>query len=161
MEYDFGAGPRFPRVSRAAVLFGQDAPLDPGPGDQLTINSTIRYQPTGAFQTQLDYNKQRLFRDDTHLLAFDENIFSWRSTYQFSRNTFARIRLDYATLESRFRPQFVLGWTPNPGTALYVGYNDDLNYRGYNPFTHVYEPGLHGNGRSFYIKASYLFKRSF
>jgi hypothetical protein len=161
MEYDFGAGPRFPRVSRAALLLGQDAPLDPGPGDQLTINSTIRYQPTSAFQTQLDYNKIRLVRHDTHLLAFDDNIFSSRSTYQFTRNTFARLRLDYSTLTTRLRPQFVLGWAPNPGTALYVGFNDDLNYNGYNPYTGRYEPGFHGNGRSFYIKASYLFKRSF
>jgi hypothetical protein len=77
------------------------------------------------------------------------------------RNTFARLRLDYSTLNARMRPQFVLGWTPNPGTAFYVGYNDDLNFRGYNPFTRVYEPGLHGNGRTFFIKLSYLFKRSF
>ena len=161
MEYDFGAGPHFPRVSRAALLLGQNAPLDPGPGDQLTIQTTVRYQPTSAFQTQLNYTKQRLVRDDTHLVAFDENIFSSRSTYQFTRNTFARLRLDYSMLNARMRPQFVIGWTPNPGTAFYAGYNDDLNFRGYNPFTRVYEPGLHGNGRTFFIKLSYLFKRSF
>ena len=50
MEYDFGAGPDFPRVSRAALTFGQNAPYDPGPGDQLMIESTIRYQPTSAFR---------------------------------------------------------------------------------------------------------------
>ena len=60
MEYDFGAGPDFPRVSRAAQLLGQNAPYDPGPGDQLMIESTIRYQPTSAFRTQLNYNKIRL-----------------------------------------------------------------------------------------------------
>ena len=161
MEYDFGAGPRFARVSRAALELGQDAPLDPGPGDQLTLDSVIRYQPTSAFQTQLNYHRIHLRRDDTHLLAFDDSIFSSRSTYQFTRNTFARLRLDYSTLASRFRPQFVLGWTPNPGTALYVGYNDDINYNGFNPYTGRFEPGNHGNGRSFFIKASYLFKRSF
>jgi hypothetical protein len=42
-----------------------------------------------------------------------------------------------------------------------VGYNDDLNYNGYNPYTRRLEPGISGNGRSFFIKASYLFKRSF
>jgi hypothetical protein len=54
-----------------------------------------------------------------------------------------------------------LGWTPNPGTALYVGYNDDFSYNGFNPYTRLPEPGLHGNGRSFFIKASYLFRKSF
>jgi hypothetical protein len=161
MEYDFGYGADFPRVSRAAVNLGQSAKLDPGPGNQLMIESTIRYQPTTAFQTQLNYNKRRLVRHDTGLLAFDDNIFSSRSTYQFSRNTFARLRVDYSTLSHRLRPQFVLGWTPSPGTAIYAGYNDDINYNGYNRFTGRYEPGFQGNGRSFFIKMSYLFKRSF
>lgn len=161
MEYDFGAGPKFQRVSAAALAFGQSAPQDPGAGNQLTIESTIRYQPTSAFRTQLNYTKRRMVRSDTGLVAFDENIFSSRSTYQFTRDIFARLRLDYATINSRFRPQFVLGWTPNPGTALYIGYNDDVNYNGYNPYTGRFEPGLSGNGRSFFIKASYLFRRSF
>lgn len=161
MEYDFGAGPDFPRVSRAAVLFGQDAPQDPGPGDQLTLESTIRYQPTTAFQTQLNYTKRRNVRHDTGLVAFDDNLFSSRSTYQFTRDIFTRLRLDYSTLNKRIRPQLIVGWTPSPGTALYVGYNDDINYNGFNPFTRVREPGFRGNGRTFFIKASYLFRKSF
>lgn len=161
LDYDLGAGPNFPRVSPAALLLGQDAPFDPGAGNQLTVESNIRYQPTTAFQTQLNYTKRRLVRNDTGLVAFDDNLFSSRSIYQFTRNTFARLRLDYSTLNSRVRPQFVLGWTPNPGTAVYLGYNDDINYNGYNPFTGLREPGFRGNGRTFFIKASYLFRKSF
>lgn len=174
MEYDFGAGPDYPRVSRAYLDYQEQCAadpvacpnipepgLDPGPGDQLTLESTIRYQPTTAFQTQLNYTKRRMVRHDTGLVAFDDNLFSSRSTYQFTRDIFARLRLDYSTLNQRIRPQFVVGWTPSPGTALYVGYNDDINYNGYNPYTRVYEPGFRGNGRTFFIKASYLFKKSF
>ena len=160
MEYDGGNGPDYPRVSRAARLDPNNG-FDPGPGNQLFIDSSFRYQPTTAFQTQLNYNKRRLVRHDTGLVAFDDNIFSSRSTYQFSRNTFARLRLDYSTLNKYLRPQFVLGWTPNPGTAVYVGYNDDVRYNGYNPFTGRFEPGFQGNGRNFFIKASYLFRKSF
>jgi hypothetical protein len=172
MEYDFGAGPRFRRASQAFKEYEErcaadpttcgDVPgLDPGPGNQLTIESTIRYQPTTAFQTQLNYNKRRLVRHDTGRLAFDDNLFSSRSLYQFTRNTFARLRLDYSTLNNRLRPQFVLGWTPNPGTVLYVGYNGNLNYNGFNPYTGRFERGLHGNESTFFIKASYLFRKSF
>jgi hypothetical protein len=160
MEFDLGNGPDFPRVSRAALL-DPDGGFDPGPGDQLFIDSSFRYQPTTSFQTQLNYNKRRLHRHDTGLLAYDDNIFSSRSTYQFSRNTFARLRLDYSTLSKHLRPQLVVGWTPNPGTALYIGYNDDVSYNGYNPFSGQFEPGFQGNGRNFFIKASYLFRRSF
>jgi hypothetical protein len=160
MDYDLGNGPDFPRASRAALL-SPDNGLDPGPGNQLFIDSSLRYQPTTAFQTELNYNKRRLVRHDTGLVAFDDSIFSSRSTYQFSRNTFARLRLDYSTLSKYFRPQLVVGWTPNPGTALYLGYNDDVSYNGYNPFTGRFEPGFQGNGRTFFIKASYLFRKSF
>lgn len=160
MDYDLGNGPDFPRASRAARL-DPDNGFDPGPGDQLSIESGVRYQPTTEFQTQLNYDKRRLVRHDTGLVAFDDNIFSSRSTYQFSRNTFARLRVDYSTLSKHIRPQLVAGWTPNPGTALYVGYNDDVSYNGYNPFTKRFEPGLQGNGRTFFIKAAYLFRKSF
>jgi hypothetical protein len=161
LDFDLGAGPNFPRVSPAALQFGQNAPFDPGAGNQLGIDSSFRYQPTSSFQTQLNYQKRRLVRDDTRLIAFDDNIFSSRSTYQFSRNTFARLRIDYSTLSTRLRPQFIVGWTPNPGTALYAGYNDDYSRNGYNPFTGAFEPGFRGNGRTFFIKASYLFRKSF
>lgn len=161
LDFDTGNGRAFPRVSPAALLLGQNAPFDPGAGNQLTIQSGFRYQPTTAFQTQLNYTKRRLVRNDTGLVAFDDNLFSSRSIYQFNRDIFARLRIDYSTLSRRIRPQFVLGWTPSPGTAIYAGYNDDINYRGFNPYTGTLESGFRGNGRTFFIKASYLFKKSF
>ncbi|MDQ3179823.1 MAG: hypothetical protein M3Q33_04810, partial [Acidobacteriota bacterium] len=160
LDYDLGAGPNFPRVS-AAALANPNNGFDPGPGNQLYIESSIRYQPTSELQVQLNYNKLRLVRDDTGRTAFDDNIFSLRSTYQFTRNTFARLRVDYSTVSTRVRPQFVVGWTPSPGTALYAGYNDDFNRNGFNPFTGDLEPGFRSNGRTFFIKASYLFRKSF
>jgi hypothetical protein len=161
MDYDLGGGPDFPRASLAAVRFGQNAPFDPGPGHQLYMESSVRYQPTTALNVQLNLNKIKLRRNDTGLVAFDDNIISSRTTYQFSRFTFIRARLDYSTLSKHFRPQIVGGWTPSPGTAIYAGYSDDLNHNSYNPYTGVYEPGFQGNGRTFFIKASYLFKKSF
>ena len=161
LDLDLGNGPKFPRVSPVALQLGQDAPYDPGPGDLLYVESSVRYQPTTAWQMQLNYNRRRLTRDDNARVAFDENIYSLRSTYQFNRDIFARVRLDYSSVSSRVRPQIVLGWTPSPGTALYAGYNDDFNYNGLNPYTRLREPGLQSNGRSFFIKASYLFRKSF
>jgi hypothetical protein len=158
-DYDFGAGPKFPRVSPAA-LTNQRAPFDPGPGDLLEINASLVYQPTNALRTSLDYTKNRLVRRDTDRLAFDDNIYSLRATYQFTRFTFARARIDYTTLSSRARGQFLLGWAPNPGTSFYVGYNDDLNRNSYNPFTSQLEPGFQRNSRTFFIKMSYLFRRN-
>ena len=171
LDYDFGAGQKFPRVSAPYLAWKQScltnpncgpAPaLDPGAGDVLYIESSVRYQPTAAWQVQVNYTRSRLTRNDTERVAFDDNVFSLRSTYQFTRSVFARMRLDYSNISTRVRPQFIFGWTPSPGTAFYAGYNDDLNYNGFNPYTRAYEPGFSGNGRSFFIKASYLFRKSF
>jgi hypothetical protein len=156
-DFDFGGGPKFPRVSPAALL-NPNNPLDPGAGQLLDIVGSVYYQPTTALRFTLDYTKNRLRRDDTGLVAFDDNIYSWRGTYNFTRFIGARARIDYSTLDARARAQFLFAWTPNPGTALYVGYNDDVNRNGFNPINGQFEPGLQRNGRTFFIKLSYLFR---
>jgi cellulose/xylan binding protein with CBM9 domain/uncharacterized protein DUF5916 len=177
LDFDFGAGPKYPRVSppalaaqaaRDAGKCGADpqpaicrSPQDPGPGDFWHFDAGLTYQPTSAINARLSYTKERLTRYDTGLVAFDENIVSLRTTYQFTRFLFARGRLDFDSLGSNYRGQFLLGWTPNPGTAFYTGYNDDLNRNGFSPFTGQLEPGFRRNGRTFFIKMSYLFRRSF
>ncbi|HWP45073.1 MAG TPA: DUF5916 domain-containing protein [Blastocatellia bacterium] len=158
-DFDFGGGPRFPRVSPAALL-DPGAALDPGPGDQLFGTLTFTYRPTTALQTTFDYTKSRLVRNDTKRVAFDSNIYTLRTTYQFTRFTFVRARLDYDSMASNVRGQFLLGWTPNPGTSFYAGYNDDLNYNGFSPFTGLREPGFRRNNRTFFIKMSYLIRRN-
>ncbi len=159
-DFDFGAGERYPRVSPAA-LADPDAPLDPGPGRSFSIDSGVSFQPKNELSLSLDYTKSRLRRNDTGRLAFDENIFSFHSTYQFTRFVFLRARADYDTLASNVRGQVLFGYTPNPGTAFYVGYNDDISRNGFNPFTGQLEPGFRRNGRTFFIKASYLIRKSF
>ena len=159
-DLDFGAGRRFPRVSPGALL-APNAPLDPGPGALLEFRGSYAYQPTNELRTTLDYTKQRLRRYDTDRVAFDVNLISWRTTYQFTRFLFARARIDYESLPRRARGQFLLGYTPSPGTALYVGYNDDANYSGFNRVNGLFDPGFRRNERTFFIKMSYLFRKSF
>jgi len=176
-DFDFGALPKFPRASpsalaaagaRAAGLCGGsnqppvcNAPQDPGPGDFWHIDGGVTYQPLPALSASLSFTRERLVRYDSRRVAFDENIVSLRTTYQFTRFLFARGRIDFDSLASNWKGQFLLGWTPNPGTAFYVGYNDDLNRNGFNRFSGLLEPGFRRNGRTFFIKMSYLFRRSF
>lgn len=179
MDFDFGAGPKFPRQSPSAISArearaqglcnagaGEEPPavcaglLDPGAGNFLYTNGNVTYKATDDLNMSLSFNKNRLVREDNGRVAFDSNIFSLRSTYQFTRFTFARARIDYNSLNANMRGQFLLGWTPNPGTALYVGYNDDLNRNFFNPYSGDLEPGFRRNSRTFFIKMSYLFRRS-
>jgi hypothetical protein len=181
MDFDFGAGPRFPRVSPSAIAAQRatDAGLctqnndedvlppvclgvqDPGPGHSLSTNGNVTYKATNDLNFVLSFSKYRLTRDDTRGLAFDSKIVSLKTTYQFTRFAFARARIDYDSITSNYRGQFLFGWTPNPGTAFYAGYNDDMNRNFYNPFSGQLEPGFRRNGRTFFIKASYLIRRSF
>ena len=166
-DYDFGAGPRYPRVSPAALKFGQGVALDPGPGTDLNLWGGFTYKPLNPLTISLDYTKDKLTRHDTGLVAYNTNIFTWKTTYQFTRFTFVRVRWDYDTLSSRAAGQFLFGWNPNPGTAFYAGYNDSLRYNGFNPYTPdptgapLLEPGFHRDSRTFFIRASYLFRKTF
>lgn len=168
-DYDFGGGPKYPRVSPAAIAFGPFAPLDPGAGNALDIDTGLTYKPINPLNMTLGYTKARLVRADNGRVAFDDNIFVLRSTYQFTRFIFARARVDYDSLAANVSGQVLLGWTPSPGTAFYVGYNDNFNYNGFNtlnPETFIFnqrffEPGLARNQREFFIKMSYLFRKSF
>jgi hypothetical protein len=189
IDYDFGAGPRFPRSSpsfRSYLAspeynfyidqlyayqadpdnveypnFPNPPQQDPGAGWQFDAELGGEYKPIDPLRISLNYTKSRLKRNDNDELAFDANIFSLRSTYQFSRFTFVRARLDYDSLRRNYGGQLLVGWNPNPGTAFYVGFNDAGNYNGFNPYTAQHEPGLNRNGRTFFIRASYLFRKSF
>ncbi|HMJ08992.1 MAG TPA: DUF5916 domain-containing protein [Pyrinomonadaceae bacterium] len=188
-DYDFGGGSRYPRASPAfqAYLsspeyaqyisqlylyqadpttvpypdFPSPPALDPGRGWQFDLNAGAEYKPIDPLRLSIDYTKSSLKRNDTGDFAFDTNIFTLRSTYQFTRFTFVRARWDYDTLQANASGQFLFGWNPNPGTAFYVGYNDNFNYKGFSPFTGQPESGFERNSRTFFIRASYLFRKSF
>lgn len=179
-DFDFGAGRRFPRRSPSYLAFSDlvqqcgitvptppfcttlsEPGLDPGKGWQFDFQAGVTYNPTDPLRISVDYTKSQLTRDDNKQVAFDTNIVTLRTTYQFSRFTYVRARWDYDSLRSNATGQLLFGWNPNPGTAFYAGYNDNFNYNGFNPFTGQYEPRLARNNRTFFIRASYLFRKSF
>lgn len=184
-DFDFGGGSRYPRASPAfqnylnspeylryiqllssnpnneEIVFPNPPGLDPGKGWQFDAQIGGEYKPINPLRVALEYTKSRLKRSDNNLVAYDANIVTLRSTYQFSRFTFLRTRLDYDSLSSNVSGQILAGYNPNPGTAFYVGYNDNFNYNGFSPFTGQLEPRFERNSRTFFIRASYLFRKSF
>ncbi|MBX3288689.1 MAG: carbohydrate binding family 9 domain-containing protein [Acidobacteria bacterium] len=135
--------------------------IDPGPGKQFSANAEIEWKPINAWRASASYNKSRLVRNDNRIRSFDSDILSLRSTYSFSRFVFVRTRLDYDSMRDNFAGQALFGWTPSPGTAFYAGYNDNFNYNGRNPFSGDPETGFARNSRTFFIRVSYLFRKSF
>ena len=51
-----------------------------------------------------------------------------------------------------------LSATECPGTALYAGYNDVATIDGFDPRTGVAVPGFRRNGRTVFVKLSYLLR---
>jgi hypothetical protein len=159
IDFDFGNGNKYPRVSPAALLGSSQ--YDPGKGKQIEFNQGFSFNPVDSFRSEISYNRQRLTRNDNGRVAFDSQLFGIKTTYQFSRFVFVRARIDYNSIAATVNGQYLFGYTPNPGTAFYVGYNDSLNYNGYNPFTGQYESGINRSSRTFFIRASYLIRKSF
>ncbi|PYS59364.1 MAG: hypothetical protein DMF76_16680 [Acidobacteria bacterium] len=62
-----------------------NAPRDPGPGSLFSMNTNIDYQPLKPLNFNLDFTKQRLRRNDTGLMAFDENITTFFQRLSASR----------------------------------------------------------------------------
>ncbi len=169
-DLDFGASEKYPRVSPAYLQYLidrktdptlEEPPYDPGKGFVMRYEFSADLQPTDPWNVTFSYKHRKLTRNDTDLVAYDSNIYTIRSVYQFTRFTFARIRWDYETVYNTINGQVLFGWSPNPGTAFYVGYNDNLVYQGYNPYTGYFDGGLRRDGRSFFVRASYLFRKSF
>jgi hypothetical protein len=138
-----------------------NSPQNPGTGKQFDIGGNFEYKPTDPFRVLLNFRKSRLTRNDSNRRVFDANIFTLRSTYFFSRFTFFRLRTDYNTLLETLNGQLLFGWSPNPGTAFYVGYDDSFRHYGdSNPFLGSQGSGFRRGSRTFFIRMSYLFRKS-
>lgn len=142
--------------------FGKPAGLqNPGPGRSFQGGVFVELKPIDPFRVSVNYQKARLVRNDNRARTFDSDILSFRSTYQFTRFLFTRLRLDYNSLARNYAGQLLFGYAPSPGKAFYAGYEDNLNRDALNPFTGQFEPGFQRNGRKFFVRASYLFRKSF
>ena len=115
-------------------------------------------------------------------LVYESQVFRTKINYQFTRAISARVILEYdSTLvnpaeTSLLRTKEVgtealFTWLPHPGTAIYVGYNNDLQNLDRslcnrlpggacdpNNTVAPRAPQLLNDGRQIFVKASYLFR---
>jgi len=114
-------------------------------------------------------------------LVYESQTFRTKINYQFTRSLSARAIIEYdSTLANpaetsllrtkQVGTQVLLTWLPHPGTAIYLGYNDDLqnldrvlcartSTGACNPnATPPRAPQYLNDGRQIFVKASYLFR---
>jgi hypothetical protein len=104
--------------------FGIAQDGDPGPGRTLDVSLQVDWRPTDALRLTADLSRSTLTREDTRLLAYDQRLATARVTYQLTRALFARLRGSYDSLAGTSLGEALFAWTPSPGTAVYVGYEE-------------------------------------
>jgi hypothetical protein len=167
----------------ASYAQGTDINYRPAPGlAPFLANSVVgsvglTLRPTSRFRLENTYIYNRLggpflFSQTLQPTVFVNHLGRLKVEYQFTRTLSVRATLDYEVVKPdqslirlvpsrRLDGDFLLTWLLNPGTGLYVGYNnryEDIADRLTTPAPRF--PGLPGTltGRELFIKLSYALR---
>jgi hypothetical protein len=171
----------------ASYRAGQDVNYYPAPGltpflgDSVEGNLGVTARPTSRFRLEETYIYNRLRTDGPGAppaISHGTDIFSlhlWRTkaNFQFTRPLSLRAIIDYnsvrpnpalidLTRDKRLTADILVTYLVNPGTAIYVGYNDQYANVRIDP---LLPPALTPTaspttsvGRQFFVKVSYLLR---
>jgi hypothetical protein len=150
--------------------------------NQQTLQALFTLQPLRQLTADNTYLLDRDFAVAGGAFVYESQTFRTKVNYQFTRAISARVIVEYdSTLANQAETslrrtkqvgtQALLTWLPHPGTAVYIGYNNDLQNldrtlcnRGLNG---ACDPGntavprssqYFNDGKQIFIKASYLFR---
>ena len=147
------------------------------------VQAYVTVQPIGSLTIDNTYLLDRNFSAASGAFVFENQTLRTKINYQFTRAFSARVVTEYDSLlanpaqTSLYRTkqvstQVLLTWLPHPGTAIYAGYNNDLQNLGHQVCTQLpgsgqCDPGQPflpratdylNDGRQFFVKASYLLR---
>ena len=151
--------------------------------NQETVQALVSINPIKHLTDDNTYLLDRDHAAQGGAFVYETQTFRTKLNYQFTKAWSARVIVEYdSTLANplqtslqrtkQVQTQALLTWLPHPGTVLYIGYNGDMqNYN--HQFCSVLEetrtcdplqpilprgPGFLGDGRQFFVKASYLLR---
>src|SRR5205814_7064848 len=167
--YQRGTGVNFvPPADQPPVLASEDI-----------VNLLLSFRPISALKIDNSYLFDRLRDLNSGAAIFNNHIVRSKWNWQFSRQLSLRLILQYTatlanpaltSLEStkQFNGDFLITYLVHPGTAIYVGYNSDLQNLNVVPATPgtTVIPGYVTNtargyindSRQLFVKVSYLFR---
>jgi hypothetical protein len=153
-------------------------------GDETAITQTMSLKPTRHLQIDNTYILDRVLNGAVHHAAFNNHIIRSKWNYQFTPALSLRFITQYngllanparssLTTTRNLNFDFLITYLPHPGTAVYVGYNSNLEnlVPGLceqlpgstacipNGPALVRSNGFINDGRQFFVKISYLFRR--
>ena len=151
-------------------------PITPFLARRMSATATITVRPTRALKIDNTYIMFRLHSLDGSFGAMNNHIIRSKWNYQFTREFSFRFIGQYSTVLSNkyftylqttknFNADFLFTYLVHPSTAIYVGYNSNLENLAFPLGTDVNGELLHdprgrllNDGRNFFVKASYLFR---
>jgi len=153
-------------------------------GDETVITQTMSLKPTRHLQIDNTYILDRVLNGAVHHAAFNNHIIRSKWNYQFTPALSLRFITQYngllanparssLTTTRNLNFDFLITYLPHPGTAVYVGYNSNLEnlVPGLceqlpgstacipNGPALVRSNGFINDGRQFFVKISYLLRR--
>jgi hypothetical protein len=150
--------------------------------NQQTVQLLFTLQPLRPLTADNTYLLDRDFAVSNNAFVYESQTFRTKINYQFTRAISARVILEYdSTLANpaesslsrtkQIGSQALLTWLPHPGTAIYIGYNNDLQNLDRalcnrlsggacdpNNTTIPRSPLYLNDGKQIFVKASYLFR---
>jgi hypothetical protein len=150
--------------------------------NQETVNLLFTVQPVNQLTIDNTYLLDRDHAASGGAFVYETQTMRTKVNYQFNRSISARVIAEYdSTLVNptntsllrtkQVATQALLTWLPHPGTAVYIGYNNDLQNLGRslcnrlpngacdpNNTTFPRAGSFLNDGRQIFIKASYLFR---
>jgi hypothetical protein len=170
------------------VIRGGNVNYNPVPGappflmNEESVSALFTLQPLRQLTADNTYLLDRDHAVADGALVYESQTFRTKINYQFTRAFSARVIAEYdSTLANaeetslkrikQVGTEALLTWLPHPGTAIYIGYNNDMQNldRGLcnrlpggscdpNDTAAPRAPQLLNDGRQIFIKASYLFR---
>ena len=161
-------------VSGAGVNYNPSAGRIPLIAHEDQANATLTIHASGRLRVDNTYLLEHIREREAHLTAVTNHIFRSKWNWQFTRELSARVILQYTGVLSNpelsslsptrnFNADFLVTYLVHPGTAIYVGYNSNLQNldRRLIPTPTgllTTQDGYINDSRQFFVKASYLFR---
>ncbi len=140
-----------------SLSFGDEINYDPdrlfmGKGFGVSIDVDLKFSE--KFRNSFSFSKNSLTDPLNDETIFDVSVFRNSTTYQFTEALAFRSILDFYNYGydfggNIFEANFLLTWTPNPGTVFFLGYDTLLQEREGR--------GYESDRNMFFMKMSYLF----
>jgi len=150
--------------------------------NQQSVQLLFTLQPLKQITADNTYLLDRNFAAAGGAFVYESQTFRTKVNYQFTRAISARVILEYDSTHAnpaetsilrtkQIGSQALLTWLPHPGTAVYIGYNNDLQNLDRTLCNRLQNGACDPNntvvprssqylndGRQLFIKAAYLFR---